>query len=135
MIFDILEQKIQDAGLAVAGQTLFRNNMPADVMIGVMTRVPLEGLQVDANMPGRHKGRMQVITRHTDPVLGAKLSADVTKVLQVQAMERYDATAERGRASISLFYPETLPIQFPRLDGGGLEFSQHFKVVFTCDPL
>lgn len=133
MIFDILEKKISDAGLGVEGETLFRAFMPAETTIGVMSRVPLEGIPVDPFMPGRHKGRMQIITRHTDPVLGAELANKVSKVLTVWSPEHYEPSSERGSATISLFIPLTLPIQFPRLEGDGIEWSQHFNVVFAFD--
>jgi hypothetical protein len=55
-------------------------------------------------------------------------------VLFVEAPEVHDATAERGRAHISLFYPKSLPIRFPRLEGNGLEWSQHFDAAFGFEP-
>lgn len=133
MIFDILEAKIQDAGLGVPGQSLFRSYMPSNTGVAVMTRVPLEGLSIDPLMPGRYKGRIQVITRHSDPVAGYKLATDVADVLQVQGFEEHPATADRGAATISLFIGETLPIEFPRLESDMIEWSQHFNVVFTLD--
>jgi hypothetical protein len=133
MIFDIMEKKITDAGLGEAGVSLFRSFMPSECTIGVMTRVPLEGLPVDPHMLTRYKGRMQIITRHTDPVLGAKLASGVAKALTVWSLEYHSPSSERGKATISLFIPETLPIQFPRLEGDGIEWSQHFKTVFAFD--
>ncbi|MDE4297088.1 minor capsid protein [Phaeobacter gallaeciensis] len=135
MIFDILEQKIVDAGLGVAGESLFRQFMPAETLIGIYSREPLDGIPFDPYMPGRYRGRIQIITRHTDPVLGKKLAQDVQKVLTVWSPEDYEPNAERGAASISLFIPETLPIQFPRLEGDGIEWSQHFKTVFVVDEM
>lgn len=135
MIFDILEKKIVDAGLGVEGVSLFRSFMPAETIIGVFCRVPLEGIPVDPYIPGRHKGRIQVISRHTDPVLGGQLAVALERALRVDSPEDYPATSERGSARISLFIPETLPIQYPRLDGDGLEWSQHFKAVFSFDGI
>lgn len=135
MIFDILESKIEAADLGRPGETLFRSFMPAEVKIAIMTRVPLDGIPFDPYMPGRYVGRIQVITRHTDPVEGGLLAASIQKVLTVWGPETYPANEERGEAMISLFIPETLPIQFPRLDGDGLEWSQHFKTAFTFDPI
>jgi len=134
MIYDILEKKIADAGLAVPGQGLFRSFMPAEVTIGVMTRAPLTGIPIDPFITGWHRVRMQIITRHTDPVEGNKLASDVCKALIVEQLEIYPATTERGPAHITLFYPESLPVQFPRLEGNGLEFSQHFTAAFGFKP-
>ncbi len=135
MIFDILEKKIVDAGLAEAGVSLFRSFMPAETPVGVFCRVPLEGIPVDPYIPDRYKGRIQVITRHTDPMLGWQLATSLGKVLRVDSPEEHPATTEHGKALISLFIPETLPIQFPRLDGDGIEWSQHFKTVFAFDEV
>lgn len=134
MIYDILEKKLIDAGLAVPGKSLFRNTMPHDVTIGVMIRVPLTGVTIDPHIEGWHKTQMQVICRHIDPVDGAKFSADVCKALIVESPEVYEANEERGQAHLSLFYPATLPIQYPRLEGNGLEFSQHFNAAFGFKP-
>lgn len=135
MIYDILENKIAEAGLGVAGVSLFRQFMPASVNVGVMTRVPLEGLKIDPNMPCYFNGRMQVIVRHTDPVDGAALARDVSKALEVMYPEDHIANLERGPATVSIFFPETLPIQFPRLESDGIEWSIHFKTSFSFDPL
>lgn len=129
MIHDILEAKLIEAGWK-PGVDLFRNFMPADCTIGVMTKVPLQGLPMDPNIPDFYKGRIQVIVRHKEPDTGAKYAWQVQKLLKVERRERHGATAERGEVHLDLFFPETLPITFPRLDGNGYEWSQHFKTAF-----
>lgn len=135
MIYDILEQKLIDAGLGIAGQTLFRNTMPGDCKTGIFIREPLSGIPIDASMMKWYRARLQVITRHFDPVEGRALALAADQALRVQSIEIYPASAERGRAHITLFMPETLPIQFPRLDGGGYECSQHFTAAFGMEDL
>lgn len=134
MIFDILEKKLVDAGLVVAGESLFRNQMPGECQIGVLIRPPLTGINIDPFIEGWHKTDIQVITRHIDPVDGEALANAVSRVLLVEKPEFYEANAERGEAQISIFYPKTLPIQFPRLEGNGLEISQHFTAAFGVKP-
>lgn len=134
MIYDILEKKLADSGLVVPGMSLFRNSMEADVTVGVMIRTPLTGINIDPFIEGWHKAELQVITRHTDPVEGSKLANAVCKALIVESPEFYPASDERGPAHVNVFYPLTLPIQYPRLEGNGLEFSQHFKAVFGFKP-
>jgi hypothetical protein len=134
VIFDILTDKLVTAGLVVAGQSLFYETMPADCQVGVMFRTPLTGIAVDPFIEGWHKVDLQVITRHTDPVEGEALANLVCKTLLVEGPEYYDATAERGPIHINVFYPQTYPIRFPRLEGNGLEFSQHFKAAFGIVP-
>lgn len=134
MIFDILEKKLTDAGLVVAGESLFRQDMPGECLVGVMLRAPLSGVAIDPYIVGYHMTSIQVITRHTDPVLGEKLANDVCKALAVEIEEPFEATAERGAGSIKVFYPKTLPIRFPRLEGNGLEWSQNFTASFGLKP-
>jgi len=134
MIFDILGKKLVAAGLVVAGESLFYNDMPGEVTVGVMLRSPLQGIAIDPFIEGWHKSSLQIITRHIDPVAGEALANRVCKALLVESPERYEATEERGPAHINLFYPQTHPIRFPRLEGNGLEWSQHFRAVFGIVP-
>jgi hypothetical protein len=129
MIYDILEAKLTAAGFT-PGQTLWRNYMGAEVTVGVMIRAPLGGIEIDPHIPGWHQTRLQVITRHHDPVDGMNMAVAVSKILRVDAPETHPASAERGEAHITLFSPRTLPVQFPRLEGNGYEFSQQFDAAF-----
>lgn len=131
MIWDILEKKLIDAGLAEAGKTLFRQTMRAETPVGVMMRAPLSGIPVDPYLPGFYKPNLQVIVRHHDPVLGEKLANAVVKTLTIEAPEDHEATEEHGRVRIQVFYPRTLPIQFPRLDGNTIEWSINFVTAFS----
>lgn len=134
MIYDILESKIVSAGLAVSGESLFFEDMPGECIKGVMIRTPLQGISIDPFIEGWHRSELQIITRHTDPVIGNKLAMDVCKALIVEAPEKHEAVETRGPAHLNLFYPKTLPIRFPRLEGNGLEWSQHFIVAFGIVP-
>ena len=130
MIHDILEQKLQAHGF-IPGSTLFRNYMPATTSIGVMTRVPLQGLPINENIPDYYKGQMQVVVRHKDPDAGAHMADQVQRILtQITAREVYPATADRGEVHLDVFFPETVPISFPRMSGNGYEWSQHFRCAF-----
>ncbi|MER9176315.1 minor capsid protein [Mesorhizobium sp. M0955] len=131
MIWDIIRTKIEDAGLAVSGADMFEETMPADIKIGIMLRSPLSGIVVDPHIPGFHKPSMQVIVRHTDPVIGRRMALDLVDVLTVVGIEDYDATSARGAIRLSVFYPKTLPIQYPRLDGSCIEWSINFTTAFA----
>lgn len=134
MIYDILETKLIAGGFT-PGIDLFRNYMSADCAIGVMTRVPLQGLPIDPYIPNYYRGKMQVIVRHKDPVIGAAMSNRVQRLLTVESRETYPANTERGVTHLDLFLAETLPISFPRLDGNSFEWSQHFRCVFGMQSL
>lgn len=135
MIYDILEQKLTAEGFK-AGKDMFRTSIPANVSVAIMTKLPLEGMPIDPYIEGYYKGRMQVVIRHTAPAEGNVLAARVQRALtQRGGSVSYPATRERGEVTMKLFYAETLPIFFPRLDGHGFEWSQHFMCVFSMKAL
>lgn len=134
MIFEILENKLVDAGLGVKGVSLFRNFMPADCQIGVLFRTPLTGVDIDPYIEGWHKDRMQAIVRHVDPVLGEDMAHEVIKTLLVNTPEIYPETPEYPETHISLFFPMAEPIQFPLLEGNCIEWSLNFKMAYGHKP-
>jgi len=134
MIFDVIEDRLIASGDFTPGKDLFRNFMGADCQIGVLIRGPLTGISIDPTIDGWHKGRIQIIVRHTDPVLGQQLMKKVTKLVTFEGDKVFPANDERGELRLLLFFPETLPIQFPRLEGNAIEWSVHFKTVFSVDP-
>lgn len=132
MIWDILQTKLEAAGLVSEAQgSFFVEEMPADVRIGVMLRAPLSGILIDPHLPGYYRTKLQVIVRHIDPVEGARLADAVQKTLEVQAVEKHEATPERGEVQINLFQPIALPIRYPRLEGGTIEWSLNYEASFT----
>ncbi|WP_062120534.1 minor capsid protein [Aureimonas sp. AU40] len=131
MIFDILRDKLVAAELGIPGKTLFLNAMPGDVAIGIMLKSPIQGIRIDHELPGYYDPSLQVIVRHGDPVKGAALADQVQRCLTVDKRERHDATAERGAVQINQFLPAHTPIQFPRMNGGGIEWSLNFRTSFA----
>lgn len=131
MIWDILEAKIEAAGLAKSGVSMFRQFMPADVKVGIMFKAPLTGIEIDPYLPGYYKPTLQVIVRHTHPQQGEKLANAVMETLTVEGPEFHEATEEHGRVQIIRFYPRELPIRYPRLDGNSLEWSLNFSAIFV----
>lgn len=135
MIYDILEQKLVNAGLGVIGVSLFRGDMPATVTRGMMFRMPLSGVRIDPYLPGYHKPVLQLIVRHVDPVIGDLLAANCEKALTIKGAESFGATAEHGAGELKIFYARELPIRFPRLPGNILEWSINFVTAFSFAPL
>lgn len=134
MIWDILETKLADAGIASeADGNYFFNEMPADVKIGVMVRSPLSGIKTDPHLPGYYTPTLQVIVRHIDPVDGEKMAYDVINALRIEAPELHPETAERGAVHLKVFYPRELPIRFPRLEGGSIEWSVNFRTAYSVE--
>lgn len=132
MIWDIMVAKLLDANLDLeAGVSLFVETMPSDVTVGVMLRSPLSGVRIDQYLPGYYKPVLQVIVRHTDPVLGETLAGKVNDALTIAGEESYPQNADRGAVQLKLFCPRELPIRFPRMDGGTVEWSTSFLSAFT----
>ena len=131
MIYDIFESILAETGEFTPGGNMFSTYMPAVIDIGVMVRAPIEGLRIDQDIRGRFTGRYQVVTRHIDPEEGMAMALRVKNALTIDSRRVFDAT-KNGRVVIDQFLPETLPISYPRLDGNGFEFSQHFKTVFSA---
>ena len=129
MIYDILEARLVAIGL-VPGKTLFRETFPASVNVGVFTRVPLTGVEINHEMTDWYRTRMQVVVRHSDPVDGADMAKRVSSALTMLNSQTYPATAERGETMIRHFLPETIPVRFPALEGNGFEWATYFIAAF-----
>lgn len=136
MIWNILQQKIETAGVASeADENLYLNEMPGDVSVGVMMKSPLSGIRIDPHIPGYYKPILQFVVRHSDPVEGEKMAARLQDALTIETVENYSATTERGAVQINVFYPRELPIRYPRLDGGSIEWSLNFVTSFSIQKL
>lgn len=134
MIYDVLETKLVAAAITdLTAGNIFREHLPAAIPIGVMIRSPLTGIAVDPHIPGWYKPRLQVIVRHKTPEAGQKMANDVIAALKVEKSQKYQSP-ELGEVRIATFIPEHLPIQFPRSDGNGFEWSINFKTAFAFKP-
>lgn len=134
MIWDIIEQKIEFAGLAVAGESLFLKAFPADTVVGIGMFEPLTGISISPYKPGIYQPELRLIVRHNNGDEGEALANALMKLLTVEAEERYPATATRGAVSLKVFYPKNMPIQFPALDGMTTEWSLNFQTAFGIEP-
>lgn len=134
MIWDIIADKIEGAGLAVAGESLFLQAFPADVTEGVGLFEPLGGVVIDPYIPGFYKPELRVIVRSTSIARGSELANAVMEVLTVKQEEKYPLADGRGPVSLKVFYPKNLPIRFPALDGKAFEWSLNFRTAFSIQP-
>ncbi len=135
MIWDIIVNKIEGAGLGEAGQTIFRGTLPADKEVAIGLFEPLEGIAVDPHLPDYYKPNLKVIVRHNKISDGRKLAYALMALLAVQGEEFYPANDERGEALIKVFYPRSLPIQFPSNVGNLTEWSLNFQTAFVVKPI
>lgn len=133
MIMDILGEKLEKAGLGTRGKSIFNHQFPADIPVGTFFRYPLTGISVDPYIPNWHKVRCQVIVRHTSVAEGEKMADAVSRALIAEGEEDYPATSERPAIRLVRFFPDSLPVRFPRLEGNSIEWSMHFDAVFSVD--
>ncbi|WP_276122563.1 minor capsid protein [Pararhizobium qamdonense] len=135
MIWDIIVKKIEDAGLGEEGVTLFRSTIPADKTVAIGLFEPLDGIRVDPHLPHFYKPNLKVIVRHNKISVGRKLANAVMGLLTVTGEEVYEANDERGAVHLKVFYPKSLPIQFPAASGNATEWSLNFQTAFTLKPV
>jgi hypothetical protein len=133
MIWDIISDKIETAGLATVGENLFEQRMPNDPAVCVGMFEPLDGVKIDPHLPGYYKPNLKIIVRHNEVGAGKKLATDIMNLLWLSAEEIHEATPERGRVDLKIFYPKSLPIQFPSLIGNLTEWSLNFTTAFTIN--
>jgi hypothetical protein len=130
MIWDIIGQKINTAGLGTFGEDMFVQAMPEDVNQGVAMFAPLDGIRMDPHLPSFYKPTIKIIVRDSKIERGAAKAKQIMDLLTVTGEEVYEANGERGKAVLKVFYPQALPIQFPRLDGNAIEWSINFQTAF-----
>lgn len=136
MIWDIITDKIVAAGLASVEQDqedIFIQDLPADIKRGVGLFAPLNGIQISPYLPGFYKPDLRIIVRDYEVASGTAKANRIMKILTIDAEEIYEATDERGRVMLKVFYPKQLPIQFPRQDGNGIEWALSFQTAFSIN--
>lgn len=135
MIWDIIAKKIEDAGIAYEGESLFEATMPADERFSIGLFQPIDGIHVDANLPDFYKPVLKVIVRHEKASEGRKIANRVMNLLTITHEEEYEANEERGRVILKVFHPRSLPVQYPNADNGLIEFAISFVTAFTLKPI
>lgn len=129
--FDLLGKLLSDANIAVEGKSLFIHRMPADCDVGVLIRLPLEGVPVDEYLPGFYKTKFQVIVRESDQKAGDSKSDDIIATLR--SLKKRELTENGVLAmTVNQIYLLSLPIVFPRSeDSQSLEWSINFMGSFA----
>tara|TARA_R110002074_G_scaffold5353_2_gene26349 strand:- start:499 stop:888 length:390 start_codon:yes stop_codon:yes gene_type:complete len=124
----ILAQVLNDAGLAKMegrDRSVFIYQMPEDVRRGVLLRQPDGGDPIDFYMPGYYKTGFQVVVRYDDYQLGMKLALDVSEAFTIRQPLVLSGTR------LQQVLPENKPFVFPISEGGLMEYSVHFSVVYS----
>lgn len=119
-----IAEKLEADGVGVMAETIFVNMIPAEAPTGVLLRNPLQGTQIDYELPGYFKTDFKVIARATTYPEGEALIQAVFDSLTIQS-------AQVGTMFVKYMRPKTKPVVFPLSKGNLLEFSADFSICFT----
>lgn len=125
MRLEPLAQILADAGVGVIGATIFVYHMPENVTDGVLLRQPLQGTEIDYELPGYVKTDFQLIVRSSTYADGFDL---VERATQALTFEHVTTLADR---QINYQRPRTEPIVYPRSDANVIEMSVNFECSFV----
>lgn len=119
-----IAEKLEVDGVGVMAETIFINMIPAEAPTGVLLRNPLQGTQIDYELPGFYKTEFKVIARATTYPDGDALIQAVFNSLTL-------ANTQVGSMFVKYLRPKTKPVVFPLSKGNLLEFSADFSICFT----
>jgi hypothetical protein len=122
-LFPIAE-KLEADGVGVMAETIFINMIPAEAPTGVLLRNPLQGTEIDYELPGFYKTQFKVIVRATTYPDGEALIQAVFDSLTM-------LDKQVGTMFVKYMRPKTKPVVFPLSKGNLLEFSADFVTCFT----
>lgn len=119
-----IAEKLEADGVGVMAETIFINMIPAEAPTGVLLRNPLQGTEIDYELPGFYKTTFKVICRSaTYPDGDALIQAVIASLTVVEA--------QVGSMYVKHMRPKTKPVVFPLSKGNLLEFSADFSICFT----
>jgi len=121
-----IQDYLEAEDVGETGVDLFINHMDDEVKEGVVLMSPLTGTYIDHELPNYRKGSFQVIVRARDYESGDELARTISDLL---TLENTRTTIDD--MAIKYMRPKHEPIVFPRLQGGGLEFSVNFEVAYV----
>lgn len=98
--------------------------IPSDVPVGVALTSAYQGMPVDPELPGYHKGPMQMIVR-------AKKSLDAENIAQLASDLLTFEGVQVGDIYVNYIRPRHLPAVFPRSNGDHYEASVNFDLCFV----
>lgn len=129
MRLDLLADRLAAAGLGTPGTDIFEFEMAPEVRAGILLKLPLDGIPIDHELPGYHKGAVQAIVRAQKHATGEALAAKVQDVLTIAKLDLLD---EEGRGMhVNYLRAKTLPIVYPRSDGNGKEWSINLDACYV----
>lgn len=122
MRIDLIADYLEAQDLGLPGVNIFEEEMPASTKVGILLKLPLQGIPVDHELPGYFRGQLQAIVRAQKVDTGDRLAHAVSTAL---TLVNQPFAGEDGAEAMFVNYlrPRTLPIVYPRSDGNGKEWS------------
>jgi hypothetical protein len=130
MLIDLLANRLAENDLGVLGVSIFTHHIPAEVKVGILLKIPLDGIQIDPYLPDYYKTEVQIIIRHNVTALGEELASKVEKLFH--SHNRYEYLENnRTKYIVNQMFALTKPIRYPLSDGNLVEWSLNFMVNFV----
>lgn len=125
MWLDDLALYVRDQPLeGVDPDTITINSMPSDVQEGAVLLTGYRGMSVDPELPGFHRGPMQLIVRSRLSKRAEEIALTLSDVLTINEQVIADNTFHYVR-------PLHLPVPFPKSNGDYYEASVNFDICFV----
>lgn len=118
---------LEDAGLGVAGETLFIQSFPAEVSEGIMLRPRLTGVKLDYDLPGYLKFDFQLVTRGRNHAATQALAVSAAHTLTIKARTTV------GPWTVNYIRPSTIPVGYPISVGEMVEYNTNISACIV-DP-
>lgn len=122
-----LIDRLEAAAIGVKGTSLFLNMMPTECELGVLLKPPLNGTQIDYELPGYFKTRLQVVARSHDYAEGLDLCKRAVAALLITS----DTVV--GPMTIRFLRPKHQPVAFPLSEGNFIEFNVSMEICYNAD--
>jgi len=120
----VLADLLASENLAEIGVDIFINTIPADTVKGIMLRGPLIGDAIDQEQLPVRDTRFQVIVRDPSDKAGYDRSLEIAEAITMHHKWVDDVYFIQ-------LVPMTDPVSYRRSEGGTVETSTQFKVVFA----
>lgn len=104
--------------------SVFVQTIPADLSIGVMVASGYQGMKVDPELPGYHKGPMQLIVRAKTSLAAEEIALALSEILNFEGRDV-------GDILVNYIRPRHLPAVFPSSKGDHYEASVNFDICFV----
>lgn len=121
-----IADKLQAENLGTKGKTIFIHAMPLECKKGILLRSPLQGTDIDHELPGYYKTEFGVIVRAPKHEEANALAETIMTKLR-----GYNTVI--GNMNVKYVRPHHLPVTFPVNDGNLVEVLVKYEIAYTVE--